>query len=52
MRDKGFIWNPRNCECDKSCVVGEYLDYKIVSAEKGQLINQLKNAMKMLMEMK
>ena len=27
--DKGFIWNPRNCECecDKSCYIGEYLDY-------------------------
>ena len=24
----GFIWNPSNweCECDKSCDVGEYLD--------------------------
>ena len=28
--DKGFIWNPSNCECecDKFCGVGEYLDYK------------------------
>ena len=28
--DKGFIWNPGNCncECDKSCDVEEYLDYK------------------------
>ena len=27
--DDGFICNPsiRECECDKSCVVGEYLDY-------------------------
>ena len=27
--DKGFIWNPSTCEleCDKSCDVGEYLDY-------------------------
>ena len=26
--DKGFIWNCSNCECDfdKSCDVGEYLD--------------------------
>ena len=33
---KGFIWNPSNCECeyDKSCDVGEYLDLKTVSAEK------------------
>ena len=29
MCDKGFIWNPRNCECecDKARDVGEYLDY-------------------------
>ena len=34
MIDKGicgkeFIWNPSNCECeyDKSCDFGEYLDY-------------------------
>ena len=28
--DKGFNWNPSNCECecDKSCDAGEYLDYK------------------------
>ena len=27
--DKGFIGNPCNCkcECDKSCGIGEYLDY-------------------------
>ena len=27
--DKVFIWNPSNCEreCDKSCDIGEYLDY-------------------------
>ena len=30
MCDKGFIWDPSNCECecDKSCSIGEYLDYK------------------------
>ena len=30
MCDKGFIWNPHNyeCECDKTCDVGEYLDYE------------------------
>ena len=29
MCDKGFIWNPSNCECkrDKSCDISEYLDY-------------------------
>ena len=28
--DRGYIWNPSNCECecDKSCDVREYLDYK------------------------
>ena len=28
--DKGYFLNPSNCECecDKSCDVGEYLDYK------------------------
>ena len=33
---KGFIWNPSNCECecDKSCDIGEYLDYKIVDVTK------------------
>ena len=27
--DKGFIFNPSNCECecDKSCDTGKYLDY-------------------------
>ena len=30
MCDQAFIWNPSNCEyeCDKSCDIGEYLDYK------------------------
>ena len=28
--DKVFIWDPSNCECecDKSCHVGKYLDHK------------------------
>ena len=28
--DKGYAWNSSNCrcECDKSCDVGEYLDYE------------------------
>ena len=39
--DKGYIWNPRNCacECDKSCGIGQYLDYKNVSVEIAWLIN-------------
>ena len=30
VSDKGSYWNPSNCECkcDKSCDVGEYLDYE------------------------
>ena len=30
VRDKGYIWNPSNCacKCDKSCGIGQYLDYK------------------------
>ena len=30
MRDKEYIWNPSNCdcECDKSCDVPEYCAYK------------------------
>ena len=28
--NKGYIWNPSNCacECDKTCSIGQYLDYK------------------------
>ena len=27
--DKGFIWNPSNCDCwsNKLCDIGQYLDY-------------------------
>ena len=40
---KGFIWNPSNeceCECDKSCNIGEYLDYSDCSCRK-KLIDPL-----------
>ena len=42
MCDKGFIWNPSNCECecDKLCDVGEYLDYKNCRCRK-RLIDKL-----------
>ena len=42
MCDKGFIWNPRNweCECDKSCDVGEYLNYENCKCRK-RLIDKL-----------
>ena len=40
--DKEFIWNPSNCECecDKSCDVGEYLDYENCKCRK-KLIDKL-----------
>ena len=40
--DKGFIWNPSNCEyeCDKLCDVGEYLDYKNCKCRK-KIIDKL-----------
>ena len=42
MCDKEFIWNPSNyeCECDKLCDVGEYLDYKNCNCGK-RLIDKL-----------
>ena len=42
MYDKGFIWNPSNCEyeCDKSCDIGEYLDYENCKCRK-RLIDKL-----------
>ena len=40
--DKGFICNPSNCECEcnKSCDVGEYLDYKSCTCRK-RLVDKL-----------
>ena len=40
--DKGFIWNPSNCECecDKSCDIGEYLDYENCRCRK-KLVDKL-----------
>ena len=40
--DKEVIWNPSNCECecDKSCDIGEYLDYKSYKCRK-RLVNKL-----------
>ena len=34
--DKGYFFNPsnRDCECDKSCGVGEYLDYSNCKCKK------------------
>ena len=40
--NKGFIWNPSNCECecDILCNVGEYLNYKNCKCRK-RLIHNL-----------
>ena len=40
--DKGYVWNPSNCECecDKSCNIGEYLDYSSCKYKK-KLIDPL-----------
>ena len=40
--DKGSIWNPSNCECecDKSCDIGEYLDYENCKCRK-KLVDKL-----------
>ena len=40
--DKGFIWNPSNSECeyDKSCDIGEYLDYENCKCRK-RLVDKL-----------
>ena len=34
--NKGFIWNPGNCECecDKSCNIGQYIDYSDCKCKK------------------
>ena len=36
MCDKGFVFNPSNCEyeCDKSCGIAEYLDYSDCKCKK------------------
>ena len=40
--DKGYAWNPSNCECecDKSCGLGEYLDYENCKCKK-RLVDKL-----------
>ena len=40
--NKGFIWNPSNCECecDKSCNLGENLDYENCKC-RNKLVNKL-----------
>ena len=42
VHDEGFIWNPSDCECecDKSCAIGEHLDYENCKCRK-RLIDKL-----------
>ena len=42
MCDKGYAWNPTHCECecDKSCDIGEYLHYENCKCRK-RLIDKL-----------
>ena len=39
---KDFFWHPSNCEseCDESCNIGEYLDYKNCNCRK-KIIDKL-----------
>ena len=50
--DKRFIWDPSNCECEcnKSCDIGEYLDHENCKCKKSCLINWLKNVLKVIMK--
>ena len=49
--DKGFIWNPINCEweCNKSRNIGQYLDYSDWKCKKKLMIHLLKNVLKIMM---
>ena len=42
MCDKGLIWNPSSCECecDKACDVGEYLNFENCKCRK-KLVDKL-----------
>ena len=48
--DKGFIWNPSNVNVLNHGMLENIQTIQIVSAEGNQLMNQLKNALKILMK--
>ena len=50
--DKVFIWNPSNCEweCDKSCGIGEYLDYENCKCRKKLVGKLVKELLKLIMK--
>ena len=52
--DIAYIWNPSNCqcECDKSCDVGEYLDYDNCKYRKRLLDKLVEKCVKTIKEVK
>ena len=52
--DKGYIWNPSNCECecDKSCDAGEYLDYKNCKCRKSLIYKLVEECNEIVEEVK
>ena len=52
--DKGYIWNPSNCECecDKSCDIGEYLDYLSCKCRKKLVASIINECTKTIEEVK
>ena len=52
--DKGFIWSPINCECEceKSCDIGEYLDYKNCKCRNSIVDKLVKECTKIVDEIK
>ena len=49
--EKGYAWNPSNCECrcDKSCDIGEYLDYLNCKCRKKLYDKLIESVLKILM---
>ena len=54
MWDKGFIWNPSNCECecDKSCDIGEHIHYKNCKCRKRITDKLIDECSKIFLKMK
>ena len=46
--DNGFIWNPSicDCKCNKSCDIGEYLDYESCKGRKKLIDKQVEECCK------
>ena len=52
--DREYIWNPSNCECecDKSCDVGEYLHYKNCKCRKRLVEKMVEECKEIVKEVK